>query len=68
MESADELGPSAYRSLADWYLVENRRELHEKAGAAVYKTSDEYRLSQRIYIYLRPWQIAEGRLPTKLDP
>jgi tetratricopeptide (TPR) repeat protein len=68
VEAADELGPSAYRSLADWYLVENRRELHEKARAAVYKTIDEYRLSQRINIYLRPWQISEGRLPTQLDP
>src|SRR5262249_59512546 len=68
VEAADELGPSAYRSLADWYLVENRRELHEKARAAVYKTIDEHRLSQRINIYLRPWQISEGRLPTQLDP
>jgi Flp pilus assembly protein TadD len=68
VESADELSPAAYRSLADWYLVENRRAQHEKAQAAVYKTLDEYRLSQRVSVYLRPWQNTGGRLPTQLDP
>jgi Flp pilus assembly protein TadD len=66
VEKADELSPAAYRSLADWYLVENRREKHDSATAAVYKFTDEYRLSQRINIFLRPWQ-NEGRLPTQLD-
>ena len=67
VETADELSPSAYRSLADWYLVENRREQHEKARTALYKTTDENQLSQRINVYLRPWQ-REGHLPTQLDP
>ena len=40
VEAADELSPSAYRSLADRYLVENRREQHEKASAAIYTTTD----------------------------
>ncbi len=66
VEAADELGPREYRSLADWYLIENRREPHEKAVAAVYKTTNEYQLSQRIQIFMRPWQV-EGHLPTQLD-
>ncbi len=68
VEAADELSPSAYRSLAGWYLVENRREQHEKALVAAYKTADEYQLSRRIYVYLQPWQIPQGHLPTQLDP
>ena len=67
VEAADELSPSAYRSLADWYLVENRREQHDRAAAAIYKTTDEYRLSQRISVYLRPWQRNDGHMPTQLD-
>ncbi len=64
VEKDDELGPSAYRSLADWYLVENRREQHEKAKTAIYKTTEEYRLNQRIDVLVRPWQVAgDGRLP-----
>lgn len=67
LEAADELSPAAYRSLADWYLVGNRRAEHEKARAAVYKTTDEYHLSNRINGYLSPWRATTGHLPTKLD-
>ena len=67
MESADELSPGAYRSLADWYLVAKRRDAHERAAAAVYQTTSEYRLSQMIAAKLRPWQHGDGRLPTELD-
>jgi len=66
VEAADELTPAEYRSLADWYLVENRRESHEKARAAAYMTSDEYHLSQLISEYVRPWQ--QRQLPTQFDP
>jgi predicted Zn-dependent protease len=67
VETADELSPSAYRSLADWYLVENRREQHERAQTAIYKTSDEYQLSQRVNVCLLPWQRTDGHLPSQLD-
>ena len=67
VEAADELSPGAYQSLADWYLVENRRDQHEKARAAIYKMSEEHRLSQQINVYLRPWQYNQGHLPTQLD-
>ncbi|CAN5451802.1 hypothetical protein BH11PLA2_BH11PLA2_27500 [soil metagenome] len=66
VEAADELPPKEYRTLAMWYLVENRREQHQKATTAIYKTTEEYELSSRIGGYLQPWQNA-GHLPTKLD-
>ncbi len=68
LEAADELSPAAYRTLAEWYLVENRRAQHDKARVAVYKTTEEYYLSQRINNYLHPWRATTGTLPTKLDP
>ena len=67
VEAADELGPDAYRALADWYLVQNQREPHERAAAAVYKTTSEHRLHQMIAIRLQPWQRTDGHLPTELD-
>jgi tetratricopeptide (TPR) repeat protein len=67
VESADELSPSAYRSLADWYLVQSQRESSERASAAVYKTTPEHRISQMIAAKLSPWQRKDGHLPTQLD-
>ncbi len=67
VEAADELAPDAYRTLADWYAVENRRLQSEKATAALYKTTDEYSLHRRVLQYLRPWQ-SGGHRPTQLDP
>src|SRR5262249_40393107 len=52
VEAADELGPAAYRSLADWYMVVNNRARHDRASAAVYKTADEYSLRRAIEIRL----------------
>jgi predicted Zn-dependent protease len=66
VETADELGPADYRTLAGWYLVDNQREEHEKARAAVYKTEEEYPLSRRLYAYLNPW-LRQDHLPTELD-
>ena len=67
VEADDELSPAAYRTLADWYLADNRRDAHERAVAAVYKTTSEYGLQQMIANKLRPWQYLDGRLPTQLD-
>jgi Flp pilus assembly protein TadD len=65
--AADELMPAAYRTLADWYLVEGKRDLHEKAALGVYKTSPEYYLSQTIAARLNLWLQPKGHLPTELD-
>ena len=66
--AADELNPAAYRTLAEWYTVENRRADAEKATVASYGASGEYELSRRIEGYLSPWRSSTGNLPSKLDP
>lgn len=68
IEAADELSPAAYRSLAEWYTVENRREQYERARTAAYKTTPEYTLYQRLNSSLAPWTSTTGNLPTQLDP
>ena len=68
LEAADELPPAAYRSLAEWYLVEDRRADYEKATVAVYHAAGEYDLGRRIGAYLEPWRSTTGNLPTRLDP
>jgi predicted Zn-dependent protease len=67
VEAADELTPSHYRALADWYLVRGQRAAHERAALAVYQTTPEYALSQAVAVRLRPWQRSDGHLPTELD-
>jgi tetratricopeptide (TPR) repeat protein len=67
IEASDELGPKEYRTLAAWYLVENRREQHEKAEISVYKTTDENTLYQLLAMHLRAWQRTDGHLPTQLN-
>jgi tetratricopeptide (TPR) repeat protein len=68
VEKADELSPSAYRTLADWYMVLNRREQHDRAMVAAYKTMDEWRLNQLISARLAPWQRNDAHVPSDLDP
>jgi Flp pilus assembly protein TadD len=67
VEAADELDPAAYRTLSNWYLAENKREPHERAGLAVYKTTPEHYLYRMIQSKLHPWQQRDGHLPTELD-
>ena len=66
VKRADELSPSAYRSLAEWYLVQGQRDKHERAAAAVYETMPEQQISRLIEASLSPWQRG-ARRPTELD-
>ena len=66
VETADELSPGDYRALAGWYLVQNQREAHERAAAAVYLTTPEYHLTQMIAAHLSPW-LHGGHVPTQVD-
>jgi predicted Zn-dependent protease len=68
VEAADELTPPAYRALAEWYLVEDRRAEHERAKVSAYKTAGEHELSNRLNAYLSPWRSTSGPLPTTFDP
>ncbi|NQU25208.1 MAG: hypothetical protein HQ567_28320 [Candidatus Nealsonbacteria bacterium] len=67
VQAADELLPGEHRSLADWYMVVDRREDHERALIAVYKTMDEWRISNAIGQELNRWQRSDGELPGELD-
>jgi tetratricopeptide (TPR) repeat protein len=67
IEASDELGPLAYRALADWYMATNRREQHDRALIAVYKTLDEWQISQWINAKLRPWQRGDNLRPSEVD-
>jgi len=65
--AADELGPVEYRTLADWYMVLNRRAEYERAVISSYKTLAENRLYNLIAVRLRPWQRGDGKMPSELD-
>jgi tetratricopeptide (TPR) repeat protein len=67
VEKADELDPAAYRALANWYMALNRREAHDRALLAAYRTLDEWSLSRTINARLQVWQRAEGHPPSELD-
>jgi predicted Zn-dependent protease len=67
VEASDELGPVAYRTLADWYLAANRREDHERASVAVYRTTDEWQLHRILVFRLRRLQAGDGQAPTEID-
>ncbi len=69
VELADELGPSAYRTLADWYQALGRRDDYERAMIRSYGTIEEYQLSRFINSKLNVWRYGGDRpLPSELDP
>jgi predicted Zn-dependent protease len=63
----DDLGPAAYRTLADWYLAANRREQHERALLSVYRTMDEWHIHQILSVRLRPWQQGNGQASPEVN-
>jgi tetratricopeptide (TPR) repeat protein len=67
VEKADELDPAAYRALADWYMALNRRDAHDRALLAAYRTLDEWSLARAVGARLQVWQRAEGHPPSEVD-
>jgi Vault protein inter-alpha-trypsin domain/von Willebrand factor type A domain len=67
IEASDELGPTAYRALAGWYLAVNRRTDHERAQLASYRTTEEWQLQRLLAYRQRPWQRSDGQPPTEVD-
>jgi tetratricopeptide (TPR) repeat protein len=67
IQAADELGPREYRTLADWYMALNRRELYERSLIESYKVNDEWRLNNWLSQKLRPWQIYNAKPTAELD-
>ena len=67
VEVADELGPTTYAVLADWYLAANRRDAYEKARIRVFQTLEEWRMYQWLYQKLVPWQLHRRAPPSGFD-
>lgn len=61
------LSASDYRMLADWYLVTNRREDHERARLEVFKLIPEGNLSNSLYHIRNRWNQNSVPLPSELD-
>lgn len=62
-----ELGTTAYRALADWYLVINRREDHERALFSTYMTMDEDQLGLLLEPQFARHQRGDANSPRELD-
>lgn len=60
------LSGSDYRTLADWYLVSNRREAYERSRIEAYKLMPENHLSQMAYQTSNRWRYNTA-LPSELD-
>jgi tetratricopeptide (TPR) repeat protein len=67
VEFSDELGPEAYRALANWYLVLNRKEGHDRALIRTYLTMDEYNVSRWLGQRIYPWRHAQQNPPSEVD-
>jgi tetratricopeptide (TPR) repeat protein len=66
--AADELGAGEWRTLSDWHQAMKHRAECDRAKIEIYKTEEEWRLSQLIYAQMQPWVYNQGQLPSQLDP
>lgn len=67
VEKSDELGPTAYRALAGWYMAVNDRAKHERSEVAAWRTTEEWQLSRALSAKLNPWMRRDGHMPSELD-
>ena len=67
IEADDELGPSDYRALAGWYMVNDQKQKHERALIEAFKWTEEWQLRQWLAQKLRPWQRRDVAPPSELD-
>ncbi len=68
VQATDQLGPSEYRALADWYMVVDQREKHEQASIEAYMAEGERRLQARLNAYVNPWHRGDDKLPSEINP
>lgn len=61
------LDPSSYATLANWYLVADRRDDYEDARVAALKSTDEWRLQNWLSQRQRRWTRTDLPLPSELD-
>jgi Flp pilus assembly protein TadD len=56
-----------YRTLADWYLIVNRREAHDRARIESFKQIPEHILGNMFYTVRSRWLRTDLPLPSELD-
>ncbi|MEI8020033.1 MAG: hypothetical protein WCH39_17650, partial [Schlesneria sp.] len=61
------LSAADYRSLADWYLVVNRRDAYERSRVEAFSQTPEGNLNQLIHQSNNRWQQTNLPLPSELD-
>jgi predicted Zn-dependent protease len=67
VEQADELKPTEYRSLSEWYLAMDNRDAYETAKFKYYSTMPEGSLNQLLNQQVRRYQATDGTAPATLD-
>ncbi len=68
IENFDELTYSDYRTLADWYMVQDRKDKHGEARIKSWQTLDEWRLSNLLSNRRYKYQRRGDEVPSELDP
>ena len=61
------LSAADYRSLADWYLMADRRDDYERSRVEAYKMTPEQRLYNRLNVVRNRWGQTGQPLPSELD-
>lgn len=67
VEHEDELRPSEYRSLSDWYLALDKRDEYEDAKFLYYATMRESSVNQLLNQQISRYQATDGTAPATLD-
>jgi tetratricopeptide (TPR) repeat protein len=67
VEKKSPLSPSDYETLANWYLVADRRPDYERARVESFHVMQEHQISNWINQRLYPWQRSNTELPSELD-
>lgn len=69
-ESAEKdklLGAAHYKMLADWYLVMDQRQAHERSRIETFKQMPEHQLGQFVYALRNRWYHSDRPLPSELE-
>ena len=67
VEKKSPLLPTDYETLANWYLVSDRRPDYERAKVESFQVMQEHQISNWINQRLYPWQRSDTELPSELD-
>jgi hypothetical protein len=63
----DGLGPTDYRTLADWYMAVGLKDDWRQAMIAAYAAVPDWELNNWLWGKLNPWQRSDQPPPTQLD-